>query len=362
MKIFKSKWFGIGLIVFSAVSSYFLLQWGAKITVVDFLNRKIPNNISFAYEELKVDFLNGDLLFLNPEIEIRHNATEAEQLTVDLNEIRIEDIHYWRLFYHKEITVSKILINEPDFIFLKREHQKEKQDKIIKLLKPIYVEDLVVENGSVRIIEEDSLEVLRLDSLYVNLNGGRTNVSIVNKKIPFEYNTVEVDLKNFSALLGKYEKIEADGFKLNNTEIILRNTHVFTKVSKRELSQEIPYERDHLNIEIKETIITDFDFNFDRDSLLVTADSGDVSGLKLEIFRDKNPPDDIRNKFLYAKMLKSLPFHIAIETFNISDSNLVYEEEEEKKKTLVSFGSKIFLDKLGIFPISPVRKMKCILF
>jgi hypothetical protein len=331
VKILKSKWFGIGLIVLLAVSSYFLLQWGAKIAVKDFLNRKIPNNISFVYEELIVDFLEGNLLFLRPEIEIRHNTTDIEQLTVNLEEIGIEDIHYWKLFYHKEIVVSQILIDEPDFTFHKRESHKEKPDKVIKLLKPIYVEDLVVKNGSVRIIEEDSLEVLRLDSLNVDLNGGQTNIGIVNKKIPFEYNSIVVDLKNFSALLGKYEKIETDGFKLDNDEIILSNTHMFTKVSKQELSQQIPYERDHLNLEIEETIITDFNFNFDQDSLLVTANSGDISKLKLEIFRDKNPPDDMRDKFLYAKMLKSLPFHIDIETFNISDSNLVYEEEEEKK-------------------------------
>lgn len=332
MKASKSKLFGLGSIALLGILSYFFFQWRAKIAVEDFLGRKIPDNITFTYEDLKVDFLKGDLLFLNPNIEIRNNATEDTQLSVDVERIGIGDIHYWRLFHHEEIKVSEILINEPDFTFQKREQQKEKPDKVIKLLKPIDVEDLIVTNGSVRIIGEDDLEVLQLDSLFVDLNGGRTNVDIINKKIPFEYNTIAIEFENFSASLGEYENIDLKGFELTDDKIILNNAHIYTKLSKKELNQVISHERDHLNLEISETTIEDFAFKFLSDSLLVTAKSGNLAKLDLEVFRDKNPPDDLRNKFLYAKMLTSLPFQIDIDTLSILDSSVSYKEEEEGKE------------------------------
>ena len=332
MKISKRKFFIFGIVALLAVSSYFLLQWSAKIAVEDFLNRKIPNNITYTYEELKVDFLRGDLLFFRPQIEIRNNVTGAIQLTVDLERISIGGMHYWRLFYHEEIKVSKILIDEPDFTFQKREQQNEKPDKVIKLLKPINVADLVVKNGRVRILEEDEFEVVRLDSLFVDLTKGRTNIAIINGKIPFEYNTIDIVFKNFSAILGEYEEINLESFEFKDDGITLRNTYMYTKLSKEEFNRVIPYERDHLDLRIEETTIADFGFKFIKDSLLVTAKSGNLSKLDLEVFRDKNPPDDTQNKFLYGKMLSSLPFQVDMDTLSVSDSNVSYKEEGEQKE------------------------------
>ena len=198
---------------------YFTAQWRAKIAVEDFLNRKIPSNITFAYDNLKVNFIWGDLVFLNPEIQIRNNVTDSMQLTVDLKRISIEDIHYWKLLNDEEIKVDKILINEPDFIFQTNPgKKKEKSDKTIKLLKPIHVEDLVVENGSIKIIQDGEVEVLGLDSLSVNLNGGRTDVKIINEKIPFEYNTLDLQLRRFEASLGKFEAIEIAKMEISEND------------------------------------------------------------------------------------------------------------------------------------------------
>ena len=114
--------------------------------------------------------------------------------------------------------------------------------------------------------------------------------------------------------------------------IKLNKTHFFTKFSKKELNQMIAHERDHINLEIAEASVADINFGFENDSLLFTSESSMLSGLDLEMFRDKNLPDDFSNKPLYAKMLKSLPIKFSIETFDIANSRLSYKEEELGKE------------------------------
>ncbi len=312
---------------------FYVLQWKAKVEVENFLNRKIPDNIAFNYDELKVSVIKGNFLFSNPHIEIRNNANDTIQLTVDLEEIRIEDIHYWKFFNDKEIIVDKILIISPDFIFQTSPgNKKEKSDKIIKLLKPIHVEDLGVENGSIKIIQDRDSEVLKLDSLYVNLEGGYTNFDIINKKIPFAYNSVDIHFREFSASLGKFESIDIAKVQLSENRIRLNKIHFFTKFSKKDLNQVIAHERDHIDLEITEASVADIDFGFENDSLVFTSKSSMLSGLDLEMFRDKNVADDLSNKPLYAKMLRSLPIKFSIETFGIANSRLSYKEEELGKE------------------------------
>ena len=297
------------------------------------MHRKIPGNITFNYDKLKVNIVQGNLFFSNPKIEIRNNANDSVQLTVGLAQINIENIHYWKLLKNEEINVDRILINKPDFTFQTRQKKlNEESNKTIKLLKPIYVEDIVVENGRIQIIEDGEVEVLRLDSLFVNLNGGGTNVEIINEKIPFVYNSLDIELRNFQASLGKFEAVEIAEVELSENEIKLNNTHLYTKFSKKELNRLIARERDHIDLEILQTSILDIDFEFKNDSLSFTSKSSMLSGLNLKIFRDKNLRDDLRNKPLYAEMLKSLPLNFSIGIFDIADSRISYKEEEKGKE------------------------------
>ncbi|MGB3152621.1 MAG: hypothetical protein WBB27_18340, partial [Maribacter sp.] len=132
---FHHRKFILILIPLVFVLLYVTLQWRAKIVVENFLDNKIPSHFVINYQSLKVDFLQGDILFIRPDIKIlNHNGGSAEIL-IDINQISIKDISYWKLLYHREIKVQNVVFDEPKVLVHQKERKSQVENKTIKLLK-----------------------------------------------------------------------------------------------------------------------------------------------------------------------------------------------------------------------------------
>jgi hypothetical protein len=87
--------------------------------------------------------------------------------------------------------------------------------------------------------------------------------------------------------------------------------------------------------------VRNMDLGFDEKVLFFKTNQILIDQAGANIYRSKIPEDDMSIKPLYNKLLRELPFTLKVDTLNISDSKLVYEEEKtfEKGAGMLEFTS-----------------------
>lgn len=306
---------------------YYGVQWQAKASLEDALQRKLPPHITFLYQNLTVDILSGSAYFTEPLLEISNKTTDRTGLSLRAAKISIEDLHYWQLLNDKKIEVGDLSIEQPDIIFREYDSVSQKQKDTIGLLKHIEVDNFTMSDGKLQVLDVSNDTVLKVGALNAEVLGFLTKPELINQRIPFTKQSFEVTLEQVEAPSGVYENLGISKVRYDGQALMMEGTSFKTKYTREELSRTLSRERDHFNLEIPEVTFSQLQVEYRSDSLFIGAESGEFKGLDLTVYRDKGLPDDLREKKLYGKMLKDLPYQVDIEKIDISDARIVYEEE-----------------------------------
>ncbi|NNE76722.1 MAG: DUF748 domain-containing protein [Pricia sp.] len=305
---------------------YFGLQWWAKASLEDFLERKLPNHISLLYEQVDINILKGSISFTKPDIQIFGKHQDSLVLMLHAKSVDLENLKYWKLINSDEIHLDGLVVSHPDITLYQPDTTQKNKDRVIGLLKPILIENVEITNANLKRIDSSKDTVLSLDSLFVQISKWETNADLINKKLPFTYGPFELGFENLFFKVGEYENLVVDKFHVEDKQLEIKNIRLWTKHSRSELSQLISVERDHVDLTVPEFTLSKVEVGYARDSVFLNTESGLIKGLKLDIYRDKNLPDDLNAKILYGKLLKDLPFKIALRKLEIDASEVVYEE------------------------------------
>ncbi len=325
----------IRTILFTIVSSTlvlaFVLQLIAKPYLEDILEKKLPRHVNLDYSSLEVNIFTGSIFFSTPSISISKENQHSGALTIDLEDVEINDVDYWNLIVNQKLNIAEVTFSRPQIVFEKSEAVAEKDIKDVQLLKTIGIETIRIKNGSVKAKWRNGKRNLQLDSLHLKLTGGETDPEIINAKIPFRFASLNYGFKNLRSTINEFEELKIKETTFSDQKFTLADLNLNTKLSKDQLSKQISFERDHIGLKLPMLLMTKPILYYEQDSLFINVPNTDINGLSLDIFRDKNLPDDMTYKPLYAKVLRNLPLRIMLDTITISNSTVVYEEEARHK-------------------------------
>ena len=327
------KWlFSISLVL---VGLYLAAEWQMKREVKEFLDRKVPDHIDFSYDHLYINLFKGDLIFKNTTVISLGRQTSSCEIRVVADTFSVEGFSYWKFFLDESIYLKKLTLAKPSVNFVtcvKDSTASVNKAQPINLLKPIYIENLIFESGKTNIWNASKdTEILAVNSIDLHIKDVQTDPNIIQNYVPFLFSDYDITIADLKAPLGDYEVLEMETMNLNNSSIDIENVSLTTIYSKKELSANITYERDHIDLKIPKIQVHDHTYAISHDSLLVSYGSLSLGQPYLEMYRDKSKIHDTRRRRLYGEMLRNLSFKLDIDSVLIDKAIVRYEEDAPNK-------------------------------
>ncbi|TDT46213.1 hypothetical protein CLV90_0259 [Maribacter spongiicola] len=324
------KW--VVLLLILCIGGYILAEWKMKKEIVSFLERKIPDHIDFSYDQLTINLIKGNIAFNDVAVVSLGKQTSSCEIKIDAEQLSIQGFSYWKILFQNSIYIKSLTLSKPHLNF--KTCPKDPNNVVanksnpINLLKEIYVDELIFDTGIVEIWDsKEEVELIAVESIDLSLKEVATDPSIITEYIPFTFSDYTIEIKNFKAPLGDYEKLQLTSMVINNSTIDVQNISLSTIFSKSELSNEIRYQRDHLSLMIPAVTVEHHNYIVANDSLQVNFKTLSLTEPKLEMYRDKSRLEDFKNKPLYGKLLQKLPFKVAIDSVLIKKGTIIYEED-----------------------------------
>lgn len=306
-------------------------EWQMKLKVKDFLNRKVPDHIDFSYDNLDINLLKGSLEFEKIAVLSLGRQTSSCEIIINAEQLSIEGFSYWKIFFDKSIYIKSLTLSKPYLNFKtcpKDTETEATKANPIKLLKPIFIEELIFESGKVDLWNfGNELEILSVKEIDLNLKHVSTDPEIITDYIPFEFSEFYMTLTDMTVPLGKFEVLQMGSMELDNSTMAIKDISLATALSRAELSKQITAERDHINLNISDIVVNEHAYAIKNDTVQVFYESLSLNTPNLKVYRDKSVVDNYEKRPLYAELLRELPFKISIDTFSITKAKVVYEED-----------------------------------
>lgn len=301
---------------------------------------KLPEHIKITYDGLDFDLLEGNLKFKNSQVNFNMEGTDSLQSTIKISDISILDIDYSEYLFNDKILIESLILNNPEIIHHIGKKEKDsisqKQSQTVDTTNsqiPLHIGSLIVKNGSVDVISR------KLDTLVFTTRGTDINIhdveinNRVTDLLPFTYSEYWGSTKNLFIKLGDYEFATIDAMDFKNYAVSLVNANIKTKYSRSELSKIITRERDWYDIHIDSVKLSEMHLTRYNDTIR-QFDSKLVEIFKpnVTIYRNKLVRDEYVTKHYYGYGLRHLPFKMNIDSLNIKNGTVVYQEKVNARK------------------------------
>lgn len=188
---------------------------------------------------------------------------------------------------------------------------------------PLKVKNISVRNSNLVFGKTD--KPLAFNSLNADISNIEMNEETVKSKIPFKTGDYRLTTRNFIYKLPFYQ-MSAGLLKFNKGKLQLNNFALRPTVSRGQFITMIPTERDLYHITASQ-ISADGSWDLISDKKFLNAAALNIIGANVNIFRSKVPKDDQKIKPMYSELLRSIKFPMLINTLNLKNAILTYEED-----------------------------------
>lgn len=305
---------------------------GGYFTAQILIKKKIVRTLSeqkyaqyLHYDRLNFNLLQGNITL--DSVSFNSVSLKFQSKGVDLKRISLLKLIFTDNIKIKsfEISQPKIKINQS-----KTSAKNNKKDSINNFKKEIQVETVVIENGEFTLNEENST-ILKLSQFDTRLEQLKFNHETLQHKIPFVLKNYTIEGKEMSYLLNTLQTLKTKHFKIETHQADFKDFHIQPNYSREEYVNVIPYEKDLMNISIKNLHLSDYSLSIENDGQL-KAKKLLLDAINANIYRNKLVKDDPNDKELYSKMLRDLSFKLSLDTLQIQKTDLTYEEVQENTK------------------------------
>ncbi|MCX7547729.1 hypothetical protein OS188_07180 [Xanthomarina sp. F1114] len=333
-----------GSVLFVLIAGYFITQYIVKSKIESFLTNKLPDTVELTYSDLTISLLRANLEITNVHLTNSGKTVDKPNGIVQLEKLSVSGLGYWGVLANNLISIEEISLEKPKVTYYHNPLIPEEEYKFSQsgsFDKDINIKEFNLDKGQIRVLdfETDSLK-LQTENIDLKLEKIVYNKSTKKHKIPIDFKNYHMSFTSFFAQMGTYENVRIKSAKVNDKLTKLTDVSMLTKYSRENLSQIIPVERDHYNLNIDSLTI--------KKPLLETASNSKLHFLTKQIdfyqpvfkvYRDKLVADDESIKPLYSKMLRDLNFDLTVENIKIHEGFISYEEKvkADKKAGLVSF-------------------------
>ncbi|BAP29700.1 uncharacterized protein CHSO_0663 [Chryseobacterium sp. StRB126] len=227
-------------------------------------------------------------------------------------------------FINKKLNldVKDILIENANGM-IKAGENKQKKNTNSGILQSVIVRKVSLKNSN--LIYDKGKEPLAFHDLNATVNGVEISPKTNNQGLSFTIKDYFLTTRNF-AYKTQFYNISLGLLKLNKNKIQINNFVMKPLVSRNQFIKMIPVERDLYDLKAGQ-VIAEGDWDLFSDHQFINASHVEIQSADANIFRSKIPKDDPKIKPLYSKLLRSIKIPMNINTLDLKNSVLVYEED-----------------------------------
>ncbi|MCG2461578.1 hypothetical protein K8352_12530 [Flavobacteriaceae bacterium F89] len=326
--------FPIALIL---IGFYALQNW-AKMELTNTLDHKMPRHVQLQFKDLQLSIFSGTLEIKNVGLRIENKDTASLRAQINVDAIALEGVSYWQFLMNSRIVLERANITKPKIFYYpppKSTGTHNLKDSTVPDKINSFSLDHFAINGGQFTLMQKGTDSTRLSAkgIEFSMENIKTDTVLIKNKIPLKYSSYRIAAQDIFVDLGTLLGLTVSRLEVDNQNLRIGGLALKTKYSKVGLSKVIKTERDYLDLNVPEVKLNGIDFGYHGERFYTSITEISVSEAKLDIFRDKRVPDDMRYKPLYSKMLRDLPMDLTIQKTSIANSDITLEQ-------LIETGSK----------------------
>lgn len=275
--------------------------------------------------------INAESIALNPKSgELKHisiipNGSTPGKASMNLTAAQIAfNINQWEFIDKKlNLDVKDVLVSNVNGTIKGETARSDKKVNLNGIQFPIIIRKVTLKNSNV--VYDKGAQPLAFNDLNATINDiellEKANKTGMDLKIKDYFLTT----RNF-AYKTKFYHLSVGLLKLNKNKVQVNDFAMKPLVSRAQFIKMIPVERDLYDLKANQ-VTADGNWDLFSQRKFINASNVTIQGADAVIFRSKIPKDDPKEKPLYSRMLRSIKFPVTINTLDLKNSKLVYEED-----------------------------------
>ena len=327
------------IVIASVVLLFFIGLISANLILKNkierFITQQLPPHMQADYQKIDLDLLAGTVTCSDVSLKLQNKSDERVHTIVTSEKITIKDVNYWDYVFNKQITIEAVNILSPDITYHKnrlvQRTDTSSQDGPISARggqKPVLIKQLDIDDARLNFYDGSAdSTALHVQDLTLTLDSIFFSRETLKKRMPVTYQAYEASADSIFVKVSPYENLTVGAFAIENRNVRIRDMLLQTKYSKSEHAQLLSKERDHFNVHLDSLMVHNIDFGFNNRKFYATSNHIALHQAQATIYRNKLVANDNTTKPLYSKMLRDLPIDLTIDSLQLTNSSLIYEEK-----------------------------------
>lgn len=332
------------------IASIIILLFAINLGVNFWVDRQLPeiisnkNNSSYhiTYKDLDVSLWSGNIdaseLVIVPKAVLKDTLQKAG-IYSKIKSLQIKKFKAWDLIFKDKIRARSITINSPEVVIYKKNEKAINNSKSLRsqVVDPfreiIVVSDIYVKEGRLKMVYvKNNKDILSAGNINLQLEGIVITDETLKNKIPFSYQKSSINCDNLYYCIDPFYHLEAALFQKEGNQVEISKLALLPTYGRKSFVKRLEKEKDLYTVTIDSTTINNLQWGFENDQFFMNANAIHLDQLSANIYRSKTPPDDLKKKWLYNKLLRDLKFPLKVDTLTMRNSLVVYEEEVEPER------------------------------
>ena len=305
-------------------------------------------NIPFQYNDFNINGkevfyssntqnVNVAALSINPKlanlqaVSVKSTVSKSDKTLLDIDAKQVNlAIKEWNFVENKlKLNIDNVVINELNGKIKGSTSPKKKAKPAFEGISfPLIVKNVSLKNSN--LIYDKGSQPLTFKDLNANIQNIELNANTIKGEIPFKIGNYSFTTRNFNYKTEFYN-LSSSLVKVNKNTIQISNFAMLPTVSRAQFIRMIPAEKDLYDIKVNQ-ISVNGSWDFFSNNKFLEASDVKLNGVNANIFRSKIPADDLKEKPMYSKLLRSIKIPMFINNLAINNSLLVYEEDTKKSE------------------------------
>ncbi|TXK73301.1 hypothetical protein [Mesonia sp. HuA40] len=299
--------------------SYFGTQWYIEFRLKQHLSKGL---------------LGGELVFKELDVRLWQRTARLTEFywhkkgddpVFEVEEIQVKGVQILKLVFENVLAIDEIQIDQPKIVWVSNKSIPEKKAEKEMKMNAIRVKKVHLQKGSFKWLEQDRLKA-EVNQINLSINNVVLNNKTVKQVIPINYDSYRFELLDLFLNVNTLQDLKLQRLDLNDSQLQINNLTYTPKYSRAEYVNHIPYEKDLINLKVERVTCKDLKYSFGQIFSLYIPNVAIQKG-DLQIYRDKTIKDDVRQKKLYSEMLRKLPFNIKIDSVDVHETFIKYQEK-----------------------------------
>lgn len=352
------KWYGkafIGicsLLLLVIILSIGLNLW-IKFQLLKIINRENDSAYEITCKDLKISLWDSNIL-ANEIVIVPKSALGGTIIKggiyAKMHTLEVGHFKIWDVLFNDKIKAKSITIEQPKLILYKKNGKENIRESIAAPFdKIISVSDVFLHHGDLKIIYiKNGKAILRVHNINLKLEGILIADRILDDKIPFEFRNYTVSCDSVYYHPNPFYHIRTKKIKSSKTDLNIDHFEMIPEYSRREFVAKISKEKDLYTLRCQYVTATKMDWGFKGEDFFFHCNAVVLNEVAANIYRSKEPADNLDKKHLYNKLLRDLKFDLKVDTLKVRNSIVEYEEE----KSFVDGAGKLSFSHFNLIAIS----------